>query len=62
MDDFENAFGSASNDSGTNKVGEDSQKKREPALEKKQTNEQSTPEPVATSSTKRNTNAKLVYN
>ena len=27
MDDFENAFGSAFNDSGTNKVVEDSQKK-----------------------------------
>ena len=49
MDDFENAFGSAFNDPGTNKVVEDSQKQGEPALEKEQPDGHSTPEPVASS-------------
>ena len=57
MDDFENAFGSAFNDSGTNKVVEDSQKKEESDLEKEQPDGHSTPEPVVSSSTESNTDA-----
>ena len=57
MYDFENAFGSAFNDSGTNKVVEDSQKKEESDLEKEQPDGHSTPEPVVSSSTESNTDA-----
>ena len=60
MDDFENAFGSAFNDSGTNKVVEDSQKKEESNLEKEQPDGHSTPEPIASSSTESNTDAQPV--
>ena len=60
MDDFENAFGSAFNDSGTNKVVEDSQKQEEPALEKELPDGQGIPEPVASSTTETNTDTQLV--
>lgn len=60
MDDFENAFGSVSNDLGTNKVVEDPQKQEEPAMEKEQPDGQSSPEPVASSSTESNTDAQAV--
>ena len=61
MDDFENAFGSASNDFGTNKVAEDSQKQEEPALEKELPDGQGIPESVASSSTESNTDAQPVH-
>ena len=61
MDDFENAFGSAFNDSGTNKVVEDSQKKEESDLEKEQPEGHGTPEPFASSSTESNTDAQPVH-
>lgn len=54
MDDFENAFGSASNDLGNNKVVEDSQKKEEPDLEKELPDGQGIPELVASSTTETN--------
>ena len=60
MDDFENAFGSAFNDSGTNKVVEDSQKQEEPALEKELPDGQGIPEPVASSTTETNTDTQPV--
>ena len=60
MDDFENAFGSASNDLGNNKVVEDSQKQEEPALEKELPDGQGIPEPVASSTTETNTDAQPV--
>ena len=60
MDDFENAFGSASNDLGSNKVVEDSQKQEEPALEKDQREGQSTTESVSPSSTEDNTDSQPV--
>ena len=60
MDDFENAFGSAFNDSGTNKVVEDSQKQEEPALEKELPDGLGIPEPVASSTTETNTDTQLV--
>ena len=60
MDDFENAFGSAFNDSGTNKVVEDSQKQEEPALEKELPDGQGIPEPVDSSTTETNTDTQPV--
>ena len=60
MDDFENAFGSAFNDSGTNKVVEDSQKQEEPALEKELPDGLGIPEPVASSTTETNTDTQPV--
>lgn len=60
MDDFENAFGSASNDLGNNKVVEDSQKQEEPALEKELPDGQGIPEPVASSTTETNTDAQPI--
>ena len=60
MDDFENAFGSASNDLGNNKVVEESQKRKEPALEKEQPDGHDTPEPVASSSNESNSDAQPV--
>lgn len=60
MDDFENAFGSASNDLGNNKVVEDSQKKEESDLEKEQPDGHGTPEPFASSSNESNTDAQPV--
>ena len=60
MDDFENAFGSASNDLGNNKVVEDSQKKEEPALGKELPDGQGIPEPVASSTTETNTDTQPV--
>lgn len=60
MDDFENAFGSASNDLGNNKVVEDSQKQEEPALEKELPDGQGIPEPVASSTTETNTDTQPV--
>lgn len=60
MDDFENAFGSAFNDPGTNKVVEDSQKQEEPALEKELPDGQGIPEPVASSTTETNTDTQPV--
>ena len=60
MDDFENAFGSVSNDLGTNKVVEDPQKQEGPAMEKEQPDGQSSPEHVASSSTESNTDAQPV--
>ena len=60
MDDFENAFGSVSNDLGTNKVVEDPQKQEGSAMEKEQPDGQSSPEPVASSSTESNTDAQPV--
>ena len=60
MDDFENAFGSASSDMGTKKVVEDSQKQEEPASEKVQSDSHSTSEPVASSSTESNADAQPV--
>lgn len=60
MDDFENAFGSASNDLGNNKVVEDSQKQEEPALEKELPDGQGIPELVASSTTETNTNTQPV--
>ena len=60
MDDFENAFGSASNDLGNNKVVEDSQKQEEPALGKELPDGQGIPEPVASSTTETNTDTQPV--
>ena len=60
MDDFENAFGSASNDLGNNKVVEDSQKQEEPAMEKELPDGHDTPGPVVSSSNESNTDAQPV--
>ena len=60
MDDFENAFGSASNDLGNNKVIEDSQKQEEPTLEKELPDGQGIPEPVASSTTEINTDTQPI--
>ena len=60
MDDFENAFGSASNDLGNNKVVEDSQKQEEPDLGKELPDGQGIPEPVASSTTETNTDTQPV--
>ena len=60
MDDFENAFGSASNDLGNNKVVEESQKREESALEKEQPDGHDTQEPVASSSNESNSDAQPV--
>ena len=60
MDDFENAFGSAFNDLGNNKVVEEYPKQEDPALENEHSNDQSSPEPVASSSTESDTDAQPV--
>ena len=60
MDDFENAFGSAFNDSGTNKVVEESPNQEEPALEKELPDGQGIPEPVSSSTTETNTDTQPV--
>ena len=60
MDDFENAFGSASNDLGNNKVVEDSQKQEEPVLEKELPDGHDTPGLVVSSSNECNTDAQPV--
>lgn len=60
MDDFESAFGSASNDLSTNKVVEESQKHEESALEKEQPDGHSTHETDASSSVEGNTDAQPV--
>lgn len=60
MDDLESAFGSAFNDSGTNKVVEESKKHEEPALGKEQPEGHSTQESVGLSSTESKTDAQPV--